>query len=378
VTGHVIYADTQQPARLASVVLQPMVDPHSVALTPRTADSKAEGVFHLTPTGLDGSYTIANVLPGRYYVIVEQAGYVSPLSMFSRDQLNHPDDAMMQKIARYLTPVSVTSGHVAQGDVRLIRGGEISGTVHFDDGAPAIGVAVNLLHKDEKGQWVPARTRHLNGFGSLRTDERGGYRFDGLPADEYLVRASIELEDVIVDHIFRESGSSSSGNGYRLRLFPGDAMRTKDAKPLKVDEGQEVNGNDIDVPVSKLYSLSGTVGRTDSALPVNSAHLTLNFADDGTELASTDVDANDGTFRFEFVPAGSFVLKATGVAEVQRTEVSNCQGIQGGCIPPTHTEKKVIAKFGDVSMPLEIQGETSGVVVNAPAAARRQTAGADQ
>ncbi len=40
-------------------------------------------------------------------------------------------------------------------------------------------------------------------------------------------------------------------------------------------------------------------------------------------------------------PEENYILKVTKIANVERTEVPTCVG----CIPPTHTQTKVITKF---------------------------------
>ena len=199
VIGHVICSDTQQPARLAHVVLEPIADVQSPAAT--GPGYHREGLFHLQTVSLDGSFSIPAVPPGLYYVVAEQEGYISPLALFTREQLGHPDEATLRRIAHYMTSVSVTAGHTTQTEVDLVRGAAIAGTVRFEDGSPAVNVNVGLLQRDAKGEWKPVRTQHLASHGSDYTDDQGAYRFSGLPAGEYLVRASIELNQVIKDHI---------------------------------------------------------------------------------------------------------------------------------------------------------------------------------
>ena len=361
VTGHVICGDTQRPARLAHVLLEPIADVQSPLNT--SPGYHREGIFHLQPVNLDGSFSIPAVPPGVYYVIAEQDGYISPLAVFTRDQLAHPDEATLRRISRYMTSISVTAGHTTQTEVDLVRGAVVAGTVRFEDGSPAVNVNVGLLQRDAKDEWKPVRTEHLASHGSSYTDDQGVFRFSGLPAGEYLVRASIELNKVIKDHIFTSSGGTSYGDGYRLRIFPDDTFRPRDAKPLKVQEGENLTNIDVDVPLSKLLSVNGIVMRPDSASPANAAHLTLNFADGGEEVASTDVDADDGSFRFDFVPAANYVLHASKIATVERTEVSNGQN----AVPPTHTETKTIASYGDVSVPVELTSDQSSVILQATA-----------
>lgn len=370
VIGHVTCSDTQQPARLAHVILQPVVDRNSPVLDKSGHSSKAEGDFHLQTVSLDGSFTIPAVPEGHYYVIAEQDGYISPLALFTRAQLNDPDEALKAKIARYLTAISVTAGHTTQVDVTLIRGAVIAGTVRFEDGSPGIDIGLQLLQRNDKREWETARTRRLgshNGGGSNYTDDQGAYRFSGLPAGEYLVRANVELNDVELTYIFGSGGATSYGDGYHLRIYPGDTFRPKDAKPVKVEEGENATSVDIDVPLSKLYTLSGTVMRPDAELPANAAHLSLAFADTGEELTSTDVNAEDGSFRFDFVPGGSYILRATRIANVQRTVVPNCSG---NCVPATRTETKVLNRFGDASMPIQLTSDQSAVMVQAGAPAK--------
>lgn len=370
VQGHVIYADTQQPARLAHVVLQPMVDLHSPVLT-SNGEHHSEGLFHLQTVGLDGSFVIANVPQGLYYVIAEQDGYVSPLTLFTREQLNQPSEILLRRIAQYMTSISVTAGHTTQAEVRLVRGAVIAGKVLFEDGSPAVGVGMALLQREENGQWKTVRLGGLASHSNFHTDDQGQYRFSGLPGGEYLVRASVELNNVILDHIFSSNGATSYGDGYHLQIYPGDAFRTRDAKPVKVEEGELASAVDVDVPLSKLYSLSGTALHPNGASPVNAARVTLMFADTADELNSTEVSSDDGTFRFDFVPGGKYTMQVSHIGDVQRTEVPNCEH----CVPPTHTETKVIRNYGDASLPIELTGDQSGVVVHAKPVTKAEAAG---
>ena len=76
-TGHVYCADTNAPARMATVQLKPVkdVEARSGAHPHSTSDEPASGVVQTT---LDGSFAIPNVVPGSYYVVVTAAGYLLP------------------------------------------------------------------------------------------------------------------------------------------------------------------------------------------------------------------------------------------------------------------------------------------------------------
>ena len=53
--------------------------------------------------------------------------------------------------------------------------------------------------------------------------------------------------------------------------------------------------------------------------------------------------------------------KITRAGDVQRTEVSNGPHV----IPPTHTETKIVASYGDASVPVQLTGDQSGLMVRA-------------
>ncbi len=349
--------------------LQPIVDKDSYALQKDGSHGRETNVT-LTPTMLDGSFAIANVPVGKYYVIAEQEGYISPVSVFTREQLNHPDGATLTRIAALMTAISVSAGHTTQTEVHLLRGGAISGNVHFDDGAPAIHTEMKLLRRNTDGKWAETRISTVaNSFGGFNTDDRGMYRIGGLPEGEYLVRANVSLHAVASDHVFAGQGGTAwlDKGAFDLDFFPGDTFRSKDAKPLKVSEGSEATQVDIDIPVSALYTVSGTVLQGGTAHMVNGADLELVYADDETKLAATKV-GEDGQFHFLFVPAGQFLLKATKVHEVERTEVPTCDQ----CMPPTRTEEKVLRGYADGKQPVLVQSDLTGVTVNVqPAAATK-------
>ena len=71
VSGHVYCADTNAPARMASVILQPAgaID----ALKPG-GDNHVSSHGESVETLLDGSFTIQHVPPGTYYVIASEPG----------------------------------------------------------------------------------------------------------------------------------------------------------------------------------------------------------------------------------------------------------------------------------------------------------------
>ena len=71
------------------------------------------------------------------------------------------------------------------------RGAAIAGTVTYDDGSPAIGIRVVLLHRNAKGEF---KDEYQPSRFVPPTDDHGRYRVDALPPDDYIVKAGPQHE----------------------------------------------------------------------------------------------------------------------------------------------------------------------------------------
>ena len=151
VTGHVYCADTNAPARMASVQLKPVKESHLARHGSARIGMPASGIVQ---TALDGSFAIPNVAPGSYYVIVTASGYLSPHP--HDDNSDDSEDAKKRRRHRSrrstIPRVDLTADQTANIDIRLERGAAVSGNIRFDDGSPATNVPVQLLRKS-KDRW---------------------------------------------------------------------------------------------------------------------------------------------------------------------------------------------------------------------------------
>ncbi len=359
VTGHVICADTNGPARIAHVVLQPVVD---IAPASKTGDRPRQISAAVTATLLDGSFTVPNIAPGDYYVFVERLGYLSPFAQLSREDLNHPKPETAALIAKLLTPVSVAANRTSTVEIRIYKGAAISGTIRFDDGAPDANTGVSVLTKDKTGKWVPFHTNLIAGqFGGATTDDRGQYRIGGLPAGEYIVQTTLAITDIFVNGLFTEYHGTSYSNRYSLNLYSGDSFRPRDAKTIKVGDGEEANSVDIAIPLSKLHTVSGSVVDANSGRAINGGRVTLLYSDDNTELTSVDIDKEDSAFHFYYVPEGEYTFKVTGARDVTREEIP----YPAGTVPPTHTVEKKLRDYDVEPQPLSIHSDATGLTIQA-------------
>lgn len=343
VTGHVLCGDNNAPARLASVMLEP-----ADAIDGYTAASKGVSA-HLSgvQTAPDGSFVMTHVAPGTYYVFASLPGYVSPIATLdaTADQLQKPDKALKEKIARVVPRVTVQSGAPAAIDVTLQRGAAVSGTVLYDDGSPAPGLPVQLLIH-QKDKWVEPRGGPVPNAPSATTDDRGQFRINGLPAQEYLLAVQLHVAKTSYDVNPNGFGFSSEGD-YQIPVYSGSKLRTRDAAPFSIKLGEERTGEDVTVPLGKLHSVSGSLVAARDGHGLNGGQVRLLHADDRSELATTRLSKDDTGWTLSFVPEGDYILSISDGADVNYEEVAN----QAGSVPPTHTVPHVVHIYAAVEQP---------------------------
>jgi Carboxypeptidase regulatory-like domain len=278
VTGHVYCADTQKPARFASIRLQPV----------EAQGGRSGGRGGFATTGSDGSFRMTGVTPGDYYADVMMPGYVQPLRGMLRD-LSSLSSADRDRVNSQLTRVSVASNQAANVQVMIYRGATISGTVSFDDGSPAAGVSIQafVLATSTTGAQATGNTQQQSFASFGQTDDRGQFRVTGLANGTYIVSAALHS------------------------LFPiyyGNTIERGKAKKVDIHAGDEVPGADIQIPAAGMHSVSGVVvsQQDGHALPRASVQLRLSSGDTSGISAITDPD---GTFTFSAVPDGKFTVQ---------------------------------------------------------------------
>jgi hypothetical protein len=362
VTGHVYCADTNRPARLARVTIEPVED-----LNPVIVDAKGNILRTSTPTatltetGMDGGYSFENVAPGQYYVVAELPGYLSPVTEFTSEEFRLPTEKDERRFRETLQRVTVFSGQTARMDFRLERGGAIEGRVLYNDGSAVTGATILVLRKDETLGWTPVPDMALDRFQSApTTDDRGRYRVAMLAPGDYVVA-------VVIQHVRMISGGAAFAaqtiprdEPGGTRIYLGDATSRADAKPVTLHRAEEYSGADITVPTQKLHTVSGTVVATRDGHPIDSAHLSLVDAADGSFTKETWVSFGTGRFTMMFVPDGKYVLKVTngadGVIESTPTE--------GAQFTNTHFVPHHV--YADTELPLQVGGDVSGFTVKVP------------
>jgi hypothetical protein len=358
VTGHVYCADTNAPARMASVQLKPVkeiaprpgTDPHDIGMP-------ANGVVE---TALDGSFAIPNVAPGSYYVIVTASGYLSPHP--HDDNSDNSDDAKTPPPATK-PPVSIprvdlTADQTANIDIRLERGAAVSGNIRFDDGSPATNVPVQLLRKS-KDRWEALPTGDYGAFAmpsSLMTDDLGRYRIGGLRGGEYLLMATLIHVDLMPPDL-RGPGLSGALRSV-LPVYSGDTMRKSEAVPFKLGRGEDRAGVDIAIPLSKLHSISGVVTAASNGHAINSGEITIEDPVDKEKIATGQLDS-DGVFHFDGVPEGSYTLRVQRACDRQNQQISVAGDTK-------MASEKILHKYGDLEQTIKIEGDIPNLILSVP------------
>jgi hypothetical protein len=346
VSGHVYFAGADAPARFATVALQPIaVKPDDRPWKERENDPP----IHIYSTLLDGSFQIPKVPAGTYYVVAKYPGYLSPFSQFTNAELVHPAADVQQRIAALLPMVTVTANTAATIDIRLTRGASVSGTVTFDDGTPYAEATVTLMQHGADGKWEEGRLPKED-----TADDLGHFRLTGLGPGEYLLRVTLNVNEELVTSILSHADMSSSSYGYSLAYYSGDTARQRDAKPFKLDESQELSGQSLTVPLSKLHSVSGSIIDQRSGRVVNKGTVELLYADDNTQLTSAEVIPDVPGFHFTFVPEGEYLIKVVSAADVKHEEIMN----PPGTMPPSHGKDTTLRTYAPSGpQPLVVHGD---------------------
>ena len=363
VTGHVFCGDTNGPARLATVMLEPAdaIDGYTSA-NKGGISARLDSVQTLT----DGSFAMPHVAPGTYYVFATFPGYVSPLAALgvSADQISSPDKALKEQIARVVPRVTVQPGAPAAVDVTLQRGAIVSGTVLYDDGSPAPGLDVRLLvrQKDARGEkWVEPRQGPVQNTLPAKTDDRGAFRIPDLPAREYLL--AVQLHVAHTTYNIGGKGYSISMDGdYDISIYSGNKLRSKEATPFTLKLEEDRPGEDITVPLAKLHRVSGFLTAARDGHSVNGGKVSLLHADDRSELASTELARDDTGWTLSFVPEGDYILRISNSEDLEYEEIANGPG----SIPPTHWESHATHHYAPAEQPVHVEGDLSGLAISVP------------
>ncbi|MGA9667803.1 MAG: carboxypeptidase-like regulatory domain-containing protein [Terracidiphilus sp.] len=348
VTGIVLCADTGKPARFATVAL---------TAVPKAGEKNDQDdplpAAEMTVTDLDGRFRMEAVPPGRYYAFATLEGYLDPalgldpdkLKSLSNDRDRHKYSIEQWK--DHLTEVTVGVRRASEISIEIEHAAEIAGTVTFDDGSPAIGMRFQLFRKTEK-DWTGVGLPLMDTW-SIRTisDSHGRYSITNLPAAEYTVCALMPTDT--------EQASA--------RVCLGDVFLRKNAKTVKVAAGETAGGNDIEIPLSGLHTVSGEVTALADGHSLAHGSVRLLYADDREGARETALQ-DDGSFSLDYVPEGNYILQVSGAGDAD-PKVSEPAVTGPDAQPASHAP---VVHYTDKEVPLRVLANMTDMQVSLSAA----------
>lgn len=311
IRGRVFYEDDGKPLKRGAVVFF----------------KKDSGREPQTLTDDNGNFEISNIPAGRYFPMIISAGVVNFFSSINFENISGDGDrdALKEAMQGYQEIIADGKSNL-EVKIPVKRGGAISGAVTYSDGSPATGRAIQLLRK-VNGRLQPVISNFaclaISGIGSgtcNETDDRGMFRFIGIPAGEYFMRVN---EPAIHGRNNSEflggpdrALSMVFGLGAFLNTYYPNTLEVSQAKPIKVEFGKEQKDVNITIPDWKLYKISGKVISAKDGKPVKSKiyilqknELTANITTPSFEQYRSFVETDEeGNWSFIEIPKGDYTL----------------------------------------------------------------------
>jgi protocatechuate 3,4-dioxygenase beta subunit len=226
ITGKVVAADTGRALRRARVVV-------GGGGRPRAASTDEQGRFQIT--GLPA---------GTYTVSAAKSGFVD--GAFGQRRPSGPG-----------TSVELTDGQQAANiDIKLARGGVVTGHVMDEQGEPLARAVVTVLRQ----QYVRGQ-KQLAPAGTDQSDDRGQYRVFGLPPGDYFVSATAGGIEQAVRQVVGDFGGvqqAAEASGYAPTYYAG-VTSASDATRVKLAASQEITGIDFQIQIVPFATVKGVV-----------------------------------------------------------------------------------------------------------------------
>jgi hypothetical protein len=301
IRGKVVYEDTGRPLRFVAIGFVKSTD------TNNTYSTK------FVKTDENGDFVIKNVKAGTFLPIIKSDGILNPTSY--ANQLRQSDKKA--EIENLFEKIEVPALGEFQVLVRAKRGGSIIGKVIYADGEVAVGIKVEALIKQND----VFQTTSYGDFsvGTATTDDRGVYRFAGLPEGKYIVRAIEPVSHNEAKIELWEARSSYGQESQMLMTYYPASEKSDKATELDVGIGQEQSDININLPERKLFRISGKVIDKTTQKPLKDFQIMFYKLDDLDQkvarsmpfgAANTAKTDSLGNWALRSIPKGKYVITA--------------------------------------------------------------------
>jgi len=208
-----------------------------------------------------------------------------------------------------------------------------------------------VLRKTAQDHWIKIGSNGDDGWPSdVKSDGRGRYSIPDLPEGEYKVCALLPVKDENMSPKF------CFGGGFRINK----------AESVKVSAGETHDGVDIMLPLDGLFTVAGNITAGTDAHAPSQATVHLLYADDREEARQTAM-LKDGSFSFDYVPVGSYILQITNAqdAAAGAPAAGGANGGEtGGAGSGTQAQAATLVhKYMDKETPLSVQSDLDDVQV---------------
>jgi hypothetical protein len=302
VAGRAIDVDSGQGISGTAVTLSPMR-----ANGPGGALSTTRGTPVLTDS--QGRFVFTSLAPGTYLATVDRQGYA---------------------VLTLGRTIDIAAGaQVTDFNFRLTKYNSVLGTVRDDGGDPVVGIDVIAFRRSV----TSGRPAVLASAARGRTDDRGQYRINQLPAGQYFLcacsrdvipfdgqllstLAARPLDLLSVARRAAVAGADmvsldSTLRTYTPTFYPNSSLASR-AERVSLEKGETKTGVDITVVTVRAVRVSGQiVGAPPSTISANSLRL-IPTGDIPEAVAITQLPPilvqPDGRFDFAGVPPGTYTL----------------------------------------------------------------------
>jgi hypothetical protein len=235
-------------------------------------------------TDSEGKFQVSGLAPGLYSVSASYPGFITAPSQTASTESG---DNTYYRLGDFV-------------DLKLIKGGVITGTVRDSNNEPAVAIPVRAtLVRDAQGH-----TLRFTGPGQFRmTDDRGIYRLYGLRPGTYIVSAGGNVM------------SFSMVNAYEGEVptyYPSSTTRDT-ASEVSVRSGDEAANTDIRYRRERGHTVSGTISSTNESGNNFGFNVMLRSTASGGGIVSTTFVMPTGGkpgFAFDGIADGEYELMA--------------------------------------------------------------------
>jgi hypothetical protein len=343
VTGIVLCSDSGKPARFASVILTAVPQPSDNYVASDPLNAAATGI-----TDLEGRFRIEAVEPGPYYVFAWMPGYIDPVASLNATRFDGITDNKarqtdaIEQWKEHMIAVSVKAHREASVSLSMDRAAEITGTVTYEDGTPASGMHFDLRRRVDEKTWTKVGMMESNPWVfHSRSESHGQYKISDLLPGDYNICAQFPTYD----------------DEMPADWCLGSTYRFKDAEIIKLRAGEVTKDVNIEIPLSGMHTISGTVSAMDNGHLLSRGTVRLLYADDHEMARELNV-FNDGEFVFDYVPEDGFILQFAEFSE----EVPVSPQLKSADTQPTDSKPATITRhFVDTEIRIDVQDDMTGM-----------------